>query len=186
MVMEPLEELVKGAERIRNGNLKEKISYRGEKELEDVCRTFNSMQDTILEDKRRQEQNEKARTDMVVGISHDLRTPLTSIQGYMKGILDGVADTEEKKRKYLKTAYEASKDMNVLLQKLCDFSRLESYRGAPGVYECLCGQTGGGAVSGSGPVPCGLGGEIPSGHPAGSGTVSKGTGQSPGKQPEIF
>ena len=63
---------------------------------------------------------------MVVGISHDLRTPLTSIQGYMKGILDGVADTEEKKRKYLKTAYEASKDMNVLLQKLFDFSRLES------------------------------------------------------------
>lgn len=126
MVMEPLEELVKGAERIRNGNLKEKISYRGEKEFEDVCRTFNSMQDTILEDKRRQEQNEKARTDMVVGISHDLRTPLTSIQGYMKGILDGVADTEEKKRKYLKTAYEASKDMNVLLQKLFDFSRLES------------------------------------------------------------
>ena len=53
----------------------------------------------FFEDKRRQEQNEKARTDMVVGISHDLRTPLTSIQGYMKGILDGVADTEEKKRK---------------------------------------------------------------------------------------
>lgn len=63
---------------------------------------------------------------MVTGISHDLRTPLTSIQGYIKGVLDGVADTREKQEMYLKTAYEATEEMNVLLQKLFDFSRMES------------------------------------------------------------
>ena len=49
-----------------------------------------------FENQKQREKNEKARTDMVTGISHDLRTPLTSIQGYIKGVLDGVADTKEK------------------------------------------------------------------------------------------
>ena len=91
LVMEPVEQLVAGAERIRDGNLKEEIRYEGEEEFEHVCRTFNAMQHTILEDQRQREKNEKARTDMVTGISHDLRTPLTSIRGYIKGVLDGVA-----------------------------------------------------------------------------------------------
>lgn len=63
---------------------------------------------------------------MVTGISHDLRTPLTSIRGYIKGVLDGVADTPEKKEMYLRTAYESTGEMNSLLQKLFDFSRMES------------------------------------------------------------
>lgn len=126
LVMEPVELLVAGAERIRDGNLNEEIRYEGEAEFEHVCRTFNAMQHTILEDQRQREKNEKARTDMVTGISHDLRTPFTSIRGYIKGVLDGVADTDEKKALYLQTAYESTEDMNALLQKLFDFSRMES------------------------------------------------------------
>ena len=126
VVMEPIELLVAGAERIKSGNLNEKIDYQGEAEFEHVCQTFNDMQHTILEDQEQRIKTERARTDMVTGISHDLRTPLTSIQGYIKGVLDGVADTEEKKRMYLATAYESTEEMNVLLQKLFDFSRMES------------------------------------------------------------
>ncbi len=126
LVMEPVEKLVAGAERIRNGDLSQEIQYEGEEEFEHVCRTFNAMQHTILEDKIQREKYEKARTDMVTGISHDLRTPLTSIRGYIKGVLDGVADTDEKRKLYLETACESAEDMNVLLQKLFDFSRMES------------------------------------------------------------
>lgn len=126
MVMEPVEMLVAGAERIKNGILSEKIKYHGEMEFEHVCETFNDMQQTILDDQKQRAQTERARTDMVTGISHDLRTPLTSIQGYIKGVLDGVADTDEKKRMYLKTAYESTEEMNILLTKLFDFSRMES------------------------------------------------------------
>lgn len=126
VVMEPVELLVAGAERIKNGNLSEKIEYHGETEFEHVCQTFNDMQQTILDDQEQRAKTERARTDMVTGISHDLRTPLTSIQGYIKGVLDGVADTDEKKRLYLKTAYESTEEMNVLLTKLFDFSRMES------------------------------------------------------------
>lgn len=125
-VMRPLEALSEGAERIRQGELSEPVSYHGEAEFEALCRTFNEMQESLLLSERRQKQYEEARRDLVTGISHDLRTPLTSVQGYLKGILDGVANTEEKRLFYLRTAYRATLDMNGLLQKLFDFSRMES------------------------------------------------------------
>lgn len=126
VVMEPVEMLMEGARRIQRGDLEEDISYRGEEEFEQVCQTFNAMQQTIRQDREQRKKTEQARIDMVTGISHDLRTPLTAIQGYIKGVLDGVADTEEKKETYLRTAYEAAEEMNVLLRKLFDFSRMES------------------------------------------------------------
>lgn len=119
IVMEPLNELMLASERVSQGNLNEPIEYIGEEEFEQVTHAFNAMQETILK-------NEEARVDMVTGISHDLRTPLTSIQGYIKGVLDGVANTEEKKEQYLRTAYDSTLEMNILLQKLFDFSKLES------------------------------------------------------------
>ena len=126
VVLEPVELLVDGAKRIQDGNMEEEIDYQGEAEFERVCQSFNDMQRTILKNQKQREKNEKARTDMVTGISHDLRTPLTSIQGYIKGVLDGVADTKERQEKYLKTAYDSTREMNVLLQKLFEFSRIES------------------------------------------------------------
>lgn len=126
MVMEPLEQLSAGAKRVKEGNLEEDVIYAGEQEFEQVCQTFNEMQKAILDSKRQQEKNEQARIDMVTGISHDLRTPLTSIQGYIKGVMDGIANTPEKQKVYLETAYNSTKEMNTLLQKLFDFSRMES------------------------------------------------------------
>lgn len=126
MIMEPMEALTAGAERIQSGNLTEAICYKGEEEFEHVCQAFNAMQYTILKDREARARTERARIDMVTGISHDLRTPLTSIQGYIKGVMDGVANTPEKRERYLQTAYESTEEMNVLLQKLFDFSRLES------------------------------------------------------------
>ena len=110
--MLPVDLLVAGTTRVKNGNLEEPIEYTGEEEFEKVCQTFNDMQSMILEDKRQRERYDQARTDMITGISHDLRTPLTSIQGYIKGVLDGVASDEESRRKYLQTAYDSTIEMN--------------------------------------------------------------------------
>ena len=126
LVTKPLDSLVEGAKRIQDGNLEEEIIYEGQEEFERVCQAFNEMQKTILSDQEQRIRNENARIDMVTGISHDLRTPLTSIRGYIKGVLDGVADTEEKRTMYLETAYDSTGEMNILLQKLFDFSRMES------------------------------------------------------------
>lgn len=126
IIMLPVDLLVAGTTRVKNGNLKEPIEYTGEEEFEKVCQTFNDMQSMILEDKRQRERYDQARTDMITGISHDLRTPLTSIQGYIKGVLDGVASDEESRRKYLQTAYDSTIEMNKMLQQLFDFSRMET------------------------------------------------------------
>ncbi len=125
-ITEPLEVLEQGAKRIREGRLDEPICYQGEREFEQLCETFNEMQAALAQARQRQVRDEKARTDMITGISHDLRTPLTSIQGYIKGILDGVANNAQKQERYLNTAYDATVEMNILLQKLFDFSRMES------------------------------------------------------------
>ncbi|MDL2300888.1 HAMP domain-containing histidine kinase [Lachnospiraceae bacterium OttesenSCG-928-D06] len=125
-IMRPLELLNKGAKRVAAGNMEEFIEYRGDMEFEEVCDVFNAMQQDIKMHNEERQRYEQARTDMVTSISHDLRTPLTSIKGYIKGILDGVANTPKKQEDYLMTAYGATEDMDLLLQKLFVFSKIET------------------------------------------------------------
>ena len=84
------------------------------------------MQKHLKESIEKTQSYEKARTEMVSGISHDLRTPLTSVKGFIKGMLDGIANTPEKQRQYLEISYKKACDMDVLLQKLFFFSKLET------------------------------------------------------------
>ncbi len=125
-IMEPLNILTDGAERIKRNDLTKKLEYTGEAEFEDVCNTFNAMQSSILAEQERNQKYEKARTDMIAGISHDLKTPLTAIKGTIKGILDGVVTTPEQQRQFLQTAYRRSGDMDALLNQLFYLSKLET------------------------------------------------------------
>ncbi|MGG0655561.1 HAMP domain-containing sensor histidine kinase [Rummeliibacillus pycnus] len=125
-VTNPINHLMDGEKRIEAGNLREPIVYQGIEEFEILCHAFNQMQAHLLEERERNEKYENARTDMISGISHDLRTPLTSVKGYIKGLLDGIAKTPEKQHQYLTIAYKKAGDMDVLLQRLFDFSKLET------------------------------------------------------------
>lgn len=125
-IMKPVEELSLAAKRINNGDLNTPIVYCEKDEFEEVCCIFNIMQEHLREGIEKNEMYEKARTEMVAGISHDLRTPLTSVKAFIKGILDGVANTPEKQRQYLSIAYQKACDMETLLQKLFFFSRVET------------------------------------------------------------
>lgn len=125
-IMEPLDALSDGARRIRNYDLTQDIAYSGDSEFENVCHTFNGMRKAILAEQEKNQKYEKARTDMVAGISHDLRTPLTAIRGTIKALLDGVASTPEREKKFLETAYRRTGDMDVLLKQLFYLSKLET------------------------------------------------------------
>ena len=125
-IMSPVNALTDGAKRIVQGNLSVPVIYDGKDELASVCATFNQMQSYLQEERDRNASYEKARTDMIAGISHDLRTPLTSVKGYIKGLRDGVANTPEKQEQYLSIAYNKAGEMDVLLQKLFYFSKLET------------------------------------------------------------
>ncbi|MFA9379006.1 MAG: ATP-binding protein [Lachnotalea sp.] len=125
-IMIPVDKMMDAAKRIEDGDLKQPISYAGEDEFEIVCSSFNSMQRHLLEEKDKILKYEKARTDMISGISHDLRTPLTSVKGYIKGIKDGIADTPQKQQIYLDIAYSKACEMDILLQRLFYFSKMET------------------------------------------------------------
>lgn len=125
-IMKPLQALEDGAARMKAGNLREPVIYSGDVEFEDVCLAFNEMQTHILTEQEKNRKYEKARIDMVAGISHDLRTPLTAIRGTIKGLMDNVVTTKEERERFLQTAYHRSEDMNLLLQKLFYFSKLET------------------------------------------------------------
>lgn len=125
-LMQPLDALADGARRIRDRDLAMDITYTGSTEFENVCDAFNEMQHHLLAEQEKNENYEKARTDMIAGISHDLRTPLTAIQGMIKGILDGVASTPEQQQHFLQASYQRCGDMAVLLNQLFYFSSLQT------------------------------------------------------------
>ncbi len=125
-IMRPMDALTDAANRVSLGEYTTPIVYKGDKEFEAVCEAFNQMQAALKQEQEKTAAYEKARTDMVASISHDLRTPLTSIKGYIKGLKDGVAQTREKQEQYLSIAYQKACDMDSLLSKLFYFSEMET------------------------------------------------------------
>lgn len=101
-ILKPLRLLSLGTKEIREGNLDTEMEYRNKDEFGDVCRDFDDMRAYLKESVEQRLKDEKRRRDLITGISHDLRTPLTSIIGYLDGLLDGIADTPEKRTRYLK------------------------------------------------------------------------------------
>lgn len=125
-ITNPLDALVKGAMRMKEGNFSEAVTYAGDVEFEYVRDAFNEMQVHITEANAEREAYERARIELVAGISHDLRTPLTAIRGTLKGLKDGVAKTPEAREKFLDTAYRRTMEMGQLLERLLYFSNLET------------------------------------------------------------
>ncbi len=125
-IMYPLDALIKASDEMKNGDYSHPITYQGDWEFEDVCQSFNEMQSHVLKAQQQEAAYEKARTDMIAGISHDLRTPLTAIRGTIKGLQDGVANTPELQKKFLDTAYRRTMEMDQLLEQLFYFSKIET------------------------------------------------------------
>ncbi|WP_372999083.1 HAMP domain-containing protein [Lutispora sp.] len=92
-ILRPLDSLSEGAKRIEKGDLSKPVVYAGKDEFAPVCTAFNQMQEHLMQEREKNAAYERARTDLIAGISHDLRTPLTSVKGYIKGLRDGVANT---------------------------------------------------------------------------------------------
>ena len=64
--------------------------------------------------------------ELISNISHDLKTPITAVKGYVEGIMDGVADTPEKMNRYVKTIYNKTNEMDHLINELTFYSKIDT------------------------------------------------------------
>lgn len=124
-IEKPIDILVDGVNQIRDGNLDFEIEYSENDEFLPVCQAFNEMANRLkksVENTQKQEQNRK---ELIAGISHDIRTPLTSIKAYIEGLLDGVADTPDMQQKYMKIIQQKANDIDKMVDKFFMFSKLD-------------------------------------------------------------
>lgn len=121
----PLDILSDGVRQISDGNLEHRIEYNYQDEFAPVCADFNEMAARLKASVELTEQHEQSRKELLVGISHDLRSPLTSIRAYVEGLLDGVAKTPEAQRGYLETIKVKAGAIDRMLAKIFLFSKME-------------------------------------------------------------
>ena len=124
-IEEPLDLLSEGAGRLGAGDLDYRIAYGGKDEFAPVCSAFNEMAARLKDSLERTRRDEESRKELLAGISHDLRSPLTSIRAYVEGLLDGVAQTAEAKQRYLRTIYTKAEDIDRLVSQLFLYSKLD-------------------------------------------------------------
>ena len=103
-----------------------KTAAETDDEIGEVCVAFEEMRLKLKGQIERNIQYEKESKELISNISHDLKTPMTAIKGYIEGIMDGVADTEEKRNRYIRTIYNKVNDMNSLIEELFLYAKLDS------------------------------------------------------------
>lgn len=124
-IVKPLNKLAKGANEIASGNLDYVIDYESTNEIGETVTAFNNMTQRLKSSIIEQKELEKSKKEMIAGLAHDLRTPLTSAKGYVEGLLDGIAKTPEMQERYLKTIYSSTCDLERMTNELLTVSRLE-------------------------------------------------------------
>ncbi len=124
-IIKPINQLKTAAHFIKNGKLDYSITAIRNDEIGQLTQSFEEMRIQLKESYKIQKQYEDNRKELIAHISHDLKTPITSIKGYIEGIRDGVADTPEKRARYVQTIYTKAMDMDHLIDELFLFSKLD-------------------------------------------------------------
>lgn len=119
-IARPLQKVSAAARAIATGDLSARApDEEGPEEVRNLARTFNEMASRV-------EASQQTQRDLVANIAHDLRTPLTSIQGFAQALYDGTAMTPETQRQAATAIYEESQRMHRMVNTLLDLARFEA------------------------------------------------------------
>ena len=124
-IMNPIDKLKQGVEEIAKGNYAVRIECDVLNDITLLVASFNDMAGKLQESEKMKAGYEENRKDLLANISHDLKTPMTSIQGYIEAILDRPDLSREDSQKYLQIIYRNTAYMNKLIDDLFLFSKLD-------------------------------------------------------------
>ncbi|MBD3917380.1 HAMP domain-containing histidine kinase [Paenibacillus sp. PR3] len=124
-IVRPLRQLEQGSRRIADGDLNFSLQSKVSNEVGSVIRSYEKMRSELERSIGAQLALEENRKELISNISHDLKTPLTSIKGYVEGIREGVANDPEKLKKYIDVVYTKTLDMDRMIDDLFLLSKLD-------------------------------------------------------------
>lgn len=127
-IIRPVGKMQEAAMNIKEGNLEFEITAEKNDELGHLCNEFEDMRKRLKMNAEEKVQYDKQSKELISNISHDLKTPITAIKGYVEGIMDGVADTPEKMDKYIRTIYNKANDMDRLINELTFYAQIDTHR----------------------------------------------------------
>ncbi|RGZ00107.1 HAMP domain-containing sensor histidine kinase [Clostridium sp. AM58-1XD] len=125
-ILRPLSLLQEATKKIRDGNLDFTMEVEDDDEIGQLCQNFEEMRIRLKESSEEKVQYDRDNKELISNISHDLKTPITAIKGYVEGILDGVASSPEKLDKYIRTIYNKANDMDRLIDELTFYSKIDT------------------------------------------------------------
>jgi len=125
-VVSPLGRLQTATKNIRDGNLDFSLEVENDDEIGQLCQDFEEMRIRLKESAEEKVEYDKENKELISNISHDLKTPITAIKGYVEGIMDGVASSPEKLDRYIRTIYNKANDMDKLIDELTFYSKIDT------------------------------------------------------------
>lgn len=125
-IITPIGMLKVATQNIKNGNLDFEVEVHNKDEIGELCEDFEEMRKRLKANAEEKVSTDTQNKELISNISHDLKTPITTIKGYVEGLLDGVADTPEKQEKYLRTIYSKAIDMDNLINELTFYSKIDT------------------------------------------------------------
>ena len=123
-IQQPLDALVEGVRRIQDGDLDSPIGYETQDEFYPACNAVDEMAARLKESLAQQQREQQKKQELIAGMSHDLKSPLTTIRAYTEALLEGVAADDAARQRYLQTIYARETDLEALVNRLFELAKL--------------------------------------------------------------